>query len=45
MTICLGEIDTEMIKQAIKLGYKPNCKKDMVYKSQDVAHKNRIYDN
>ena len=44
MTICLDEIDSEMIKYAIKSGYKPNCKKDRMYIS-GLCSENRRHNN
>ncbi len=39
MTICPGEIDTDMIGDAINLGFKPHCKRNEMYKPEDVGQK------
>ena len=39
MTICPGEIDTQMIGDAVDLGYNLRCKKNEMRKPEDVAQK------
>ena len=39
MTICPGEIDTQMINEAVSLGYSLHCKRSEMYKPEDVAQK------
>lgn len=39
MTICPGEIDTGMIKDAVDSGYQLHCRKEEMYKPEDVAQK------
>lgn len=39
MTICPGEIDTQMINNAVNLGYSLHCKRNEMHKPKDVAQK------
>jgi 3-oxoacyl-[acyl-carrier protein] reductase len=39
MTICPGEIDTQMIYDAVNLGYRLHCKRNEMHKPGDVAQK------
>ncbi len=39
MTICPGEIDTQMINNAVNLGYSLHCKRNEMHKPEDVVQK------
>ena len=39
MTICPGEIDTQMINDAVNFGYRLHCKRNEMHKPGDVAQK------
>ncbi len=39
MTICPGEIDTQMTNNAVNLGYRSHCKRNEIYKPEDAAQK------
>jgi 3-oxoacyl-[acyl-carrier protein] reductase len=52
MTICPGEIDTQMINDAVNLGYSLHCKRNEMHKPMNVAQKildmitkTRVYGN
>jgi 3-oxoacyl-[acyl-carrier protein] reductase len=39
MALCPGEINTGMIEDAIRLGFRPHCKKNDMYKPEDAGQK------